>query len=125
MFNRILVTLTKFLRPGSRPTIPQNLSIVDTKGLAEFLGMRTCDIKRAIQNEQLLPGRHYFMINGVIRFRLNEDLFKLIMEDCQVAMAISDAAATPKLAVAAVKPTRTGQPVRQARVRRAARQERA
>jgi hypothetical protein len=87
---------------GHEPNTP----LIMTKDqIAKLLQVKVADINKAIKIGQLTAGRHYFLVNGEVRFHVSDDLFSRIMDDCLQAGRISwDIADKAK----AQAPARTG-----------------
>lgn len=53
--------------------------------IAQLLQVKVGDVNKAIKIGQLVAGRHYFLVNGEVRFLVTNELFSRIMDDCQQA----------------------------------------
>jgi hypothetical protein len=79
MAKMALLISVAFLRLAGLPVI------MSPVGLAIIMGVEKRDIDKAIKNNQLVPGRHFCLIDKHIRFHVTEELFILIMADCDKA----------------------------------------
>lgn len=52
---------------------------------AALLKVECKDVDKAIKYGQLVPGRHFFLINNKERFYPTDNLFRSIMDDCNQA----------------------------------------
>ena len=62
-----------------------SLPIMTVEEFASLLKVQRVDIDRAIKNGQLVPGRHFMLIDKKIRFLVTNELIASIMTDCQTA----------------------------------------
>lgn len=74
-----LLIWVAFLRLAGLPVI------MSPVGMAILMGVEKRDIDRAIKNNQLVPGRHFYLVDKQARFHITDELFRLIMADCSKA----------------------------------------
>lgn len=73
--------------------------------LAILMGVEKLDVVRAIKNNQLMPGRHFCLVDKQIRFHVTDELFRLIMADCKIAAECAQKA-TPHVQALPASPRR-------------------
>ena len=56
--------------------------IMTKEQIAQLLQVKVADVNKAIKIGQLTAGRHYFLVNGEVRFHVSDDLFSRLMDDC-------------------------------------------
>lgn len=73
--------------------------IVNREGFAKILGVPSRDLAKAINSGQLVPGRHYFLINHKECFCVTNELIQEIMADCfcagKLARQVSERSSVP------------------------------